>query len=97
MASVYIYKCDKCGKEARNDTQKELYEKYQPITMNLENRYSKLVVNKSYFYLCPDCLVKIGIVPDDVKFTAEENKSLSDRLFDIIAEIIQQSNVEGGY
>lgn len=87
---AYIVKCDRCGLEARSDTDKKLYENYQPINLEMVNNFTALTVRKSYFELCPECLEKLGIVPKEAKFSMEENKNLADRLYDIIAEIVRE-------
>ena len=95
MGSIYIKKCDKCGAEARNDTQKKEYDGYVPITLAIEDRYTSLRATNYSIILCPVCLKKIGIAPkEEGKFSTEENETIKDRLYDIFAEIIAEMRTE---
>ena len=88
MATIQIRKCEKCDKEARQDSEKDLYEAYLSINLQIEYWPSNLNVRKTYFHLCPDCQAKLGITLKQEHAKAEE-QSVADRLYDIIAEIIQ--------
>lgn len=77
------YICDKCGLE-------EECERYvTPVGWNT----IKLEVNKynSNFdrNLCPKCSKELGIARDNRKSEETHNKSIGDRLVDILTEIAQ--------
>lgn len=88
MATISIKKCEKCGVEARQDTEKALYDKFICVDIKCV-RYTTRLRARYYYELCPTCQIKLGIFPTDEKeFTGEENKNIQDRLYDIIAEIV---------
>jgi hypothetical protein len=88
--NIQINKCDKCGTEARSDTQKDAYDHYETIRMNIESYYSsswKNTIKNSSFMLCEKCLNKIGIFRKE-KEDKSEQTTIEQDLFNIIAEIV---------
>lgn len=90
MATINIHKCDVCMAEARSDTEKEKYNSFGDIKIefNLHLPYSRRTPSR-YYYLCEQCLAKIGIFKQvSSEEREQQDKSVQDRLYDIVAEIV---------
>jgi len=99
MGSFNTNKCDKCGKEARNDTQKDLYDTgFKNIKISIggyENHSYNYKNDKCYIFLCEECLKKIGIVRIEKEDANDDRPSIADKLYDIVAEIVHDLNQAG--
>ena len=85
MANISINKCDKCGLEVRSDQDKKEYDSFAIIRLDY-GEYNRFSVVTSQLFLCPHCLVKIGI-------TQQKERS-ADKLYDIFCEIIAERNIK---
>ena len=82
----YKHICDKCKKEVEQDS------------VNVPNDWVELWFKvKSYSYmddyikksLCEKCSKELGVVRDERKSEETHNRSIGDRLVDILTEIMQ--------
>lgn len=91
MTTITIYKCDKCGIEARSDSDIALCNSFKPIKIefDLGSPYSYRNPSK-YYLLCQECLAKVGVAKKEtVEEMKEQEQSIQDRLYDIVAEIVE--------
>ena len=90
-----IRRCDKCKKEAREDIQKEMFERFEKIEI-LFGRYTHCSYNykrtRPHFLLCEDCLKKIGIVRIEKAKAENIQQSIGDRLYDIVSDLVRETN-----
>lgn len=79
---TYLHICDICKKEV-------IDKNYKPNDWKaIELKYGQY--NSRDFDICPECLPKLGIPVDEKGTNSVGNKDVSDRLFEIIEEIIQE-------
>jgi len=90
---INIKKCDKCGREARNDTQKEDYNNYESISLEVQSRgaYDWSVTR---LLLCENCMLKIGAKKIKEGEKTKYDPDLQERLYDIFAELVQEIAVQ---
>jgi len=82
----YTHICDSCKKE------EVTHSSYNPeLWTRIEIKYDNTYHNNfsKFLTICPDCQKKIGLPTHQLKrLDTNEVKSLQDRLFDIVCEIL---------
>jgi len=86
---IQINKCDKCGREARNDTQKEDYNNYEAISIEVSSRGAYNWAAKRLL-LCENCMLKVGAKKIKEGEKTKHDPDLKERLYDIFAELVQE-------
>jgi len=93
MSQYTTLKCDKCNKEALVDSEEVKNNPFETMEVKFSSPYSKAYYNYNYnkgsitLLLCQDCLKKVGIIRRK-KDATPPPESISDKLYDIVAEII---------
>lgn len=83
--------CDVCKKEV--EKQKDL----KTVSLGFGNLYSSTYTYAKIYDLCSDCRFKLGLIQSKPPSEdTHQQESIENRLFNIVAEIVQMMGVNNG-
>ena len=95
---ININKCERCGFEARDDTEKKTYNTgFSTVNISFDTydrQDTRYKITKPYMFICHKCLEKIGVerIEKKEELTNENEVDIKSKLYDIVATIVEEVN-----